>query len=143
MSEENAKKVRRSYDLPENLVNYFKNWKPGKDLSPKVAGAILYFMTLNGDFREKCERLAYSEDIGKAMRQLRVYRIPVLPIRPEEKAVLMPAGDFERLFVAMVKAKPTLLGKLIAESLAVADDNEFASIVSSLKHRRKGRKSAK
>ena len=69
MSEENVKKVRRSYDLPENLVNYFKNWKPGRDLSPKVAGAILYFMTLNADMQDKCEILASSEDIEKAMPQ--------------------------------------------------------------------------
>ena len=143
MSEENVKKVRRSYDLPENLVNYFKNWKPGRDLSPKVAGAILYFMTLNADMRDKCEKLAYSEDIEKAMVQIRIQRIPVLPIQPEEKAVLMPAADFERLFAAMVKAKPALVGKLIVKSLAAVDDNEFASVLSSLKRTRKGRKSSK
>jgi len=112
-------------------------------LSPKVAGAILYFMTLNPDIGDKCEELAYSEDIEKALDQIRIQKIPVLPVQPEEKAAWMPAGDFERLFVAMVKAKPALLGKLIAESLVVADDNEFANVLSSLKRIRRGRKSAK
>jgi len=136
---------QKNITIPDKLNEAWERFLPigSKESSKNAAGAMLLWMSMDINVRDKCEKLAYSEDIEKAMRQLRVYRIPVLPIRPEEKAVLMLAGDFERLFVAMVKAKPTLLGKLIAESLAVADDNEFASIVSSLKHRRKGRKSAK
>lgn len=65
-----AKKVRRSYDLPENLAKYFKDWKPGRDLSPKVAGAIFYYMQLPPDIREACEKAAYSDDIEKAIKEL-------------------------------------------------------------------------
>ena len=65
-----AIKVRRSYDLPVNLVNYFLDWKPGRDFCPKVAGAIFYYMQLPSDVREECEKAAYSDDIEKAIKEL-------------------------------------------------------------------------
>jgi hypothetical protein len=66
-----AKITKKSYYLPDALTEFFKVWcKPGRDFSPKVAGAILYFMSLPPAIREKCEKLAYSEDIQAAIAQI-------------------------------------------------------------------------
>lgn len=81
-----TKKVRRSYDLPENLVNYFKNWKPGRDLSPKVAGAILYYLTLDAATCADCEQLAEDTDVEDAIQTLVSKRRE----RSELKAIISP-----------------------------------------------------
>ena len=136
---------QKNITIPDKLNEAWERFLPigSKESSKNAAGAMLLWMSMDINVRDKCEKLAYSEDIEKAMVQIRIQRIPVLPIQPEEKAVLMPAADFERLFAAMVKAKPALVGKLIVKSLAAVDDNEFASVLSSLKRTRKGRKSSK
>jgi len=123
-----AKKVRRSYDLPVNLVNYFKNWKPGRDLSPKVAGAILHFMTLDSETRDKCEELAYSDNVGKTLESLKSQsrvKLPVLPIQPEERAALMPAQDLHRFLEQLVKDNPNIILETISQALIQpAEDDE-------------------
>lgn len=53
---------KKSYYLPVNLVEIFKKWcKPGRDYSPKLAGAMLYYMSLNPDVREACEKAAHTD----------------------------------------------------------------------------------
>jgi len=66
MISDNAKK--RGYYLPNALMDYFAEWcKPGRDYSVKIAGAILYFMTLPAGVRERAEKAAYSQDIEEAI----------------------------------------------------------------------------
>lgn len=149
------KKVRRSYDLPENLVFYFKNWKPGRDLSPKVSGAILYYMTLDPDIRDLCEKLAHNEDIEKALDviQKKSAKIPALPLLPEEKAILMPDKDVELMLKTLLKFKPALVLQTIGqalsggvaglentEELSIVRKNESADTSALAKKKRKSRK---
>lgn len=62
---------KKSYYLPDLLVVFFKKWcKPGRDYSPKVAGAIFYYMQLPPDIREACEKAAYSDSIENAIKKL-------------------------------------------------------------------------
>lgn len=62
---------KKTYYLPEKLTDYFVQWaKPGRDYSPKVAGAILYYLTLPADLREICEQLAYTGNIKQAIKKL-------------------------------------------------------------------------
>lgn len=57
-----AKISKKSYYLPDILVEKFRKWcKPGRDYSPKVAGAMLYYMSLTPDKREACEKAAHSD----------------------------------------------------------------------------------
>ena len=66
-----AKISKKSYYLPENLVILFKKWcKPGRDYSPKVAGAIFFYMQLSPNVRRACEKAAHSENIKVAMKAL-------------------------------------------------------------------------
>jgi len=49
-------------------MDFFAKWcKPGRDYSPKVAGAIFYYMTLPAHIRENCEQAAYKDDIKKTL----------------------------------------------------------------------------
>jgi hypothetical protein len=53
---------KKSYYLPDILIDLFREWcKPGRDYSPKVAGAILYYMSLNAAIREECEKAAHGD----------------------------------------------------------------------------------
>ena len=64
---------KKSYYLPVILVEIFKKWcKPGRDYSPKVAGAMLYYMSLSPDTREACEKAAHTDKatIEKTIRFL-------------------------------------------------------------------------
>jgi hypothetical protein len=62
---------KKSYYLPKKLMDSFAQWcKPGRDYSPKIAGAIFFYMQLPADLREACEKAAYSDDIKKAVRSL-------------------------------------------------------------------------
>jgi hypothetical protein len=69
-----AKISKKSYYLPDILVEKFRKWcKPGRDYSPKVAGAMLYYMSLTPDIREACEKAAHSDKstIEKTIKLLR------------------------------------------------------------------------
>jgi len=63
--------AKKSYYLPEKLTEAFGEWcKPGRDLSPKIAGAILLWMAIeSADLREKLVELAYKDNIPKARRE--------------------------------------------------------------------------
>lgn len=61
--------VKRTYYLPKNLMDSFKLWKPGRDYSKKVSGAIFFYMFLGGNTREFCEKLASSESIDKSLTE--------------------------------------------------------------------------
>lgn len=70
-----AKISKKSYYLPDILVNLFKEWcKPGRDYSPKIAGAILYYMSLEPNVRDLCEKAAYGTeaDIKKKIKALKL-----------------------------------------------------------------------
>jgi len=63
--------AKKSYYLPKNLMDLFASWcKPGRDYSPKIAGAILLYMNIKADIREACEKVAYSNDIKTAMAEI-------------------------------------------------------------------------
>jgi hypothetical protein len=65
------KNVQRTYYFPKKLMDFFTEWcKPSKSYSPKIAGAILFYMQLPADIREACEKAAYKDDIKKAIRDL-------------------------------------------------------------------------
>lgn len=64
---------KKSYYLPKILIDLFKEWcKPGRDYSPKIAGAILYYMSIEPNIRNDCEKIAYSDadNIKKAIDKL-------------------------------------------------------------------------
>lgn len=62
---------KKSYYLPKNLMDSFADWcKPGRDYSPKIAGAIFYYMQLPANIREICEKAAYSQDINEELKKL-------------------------------------------------------------------------
>jgi hypothetical protein len=62
---------KKSYYLPKKLMDSFAQWcKPGRDYSPKIAGAIFFYMQLPADLREACEKAAYSGDIAEAVKSL-------------------------------------------------------------------------
>ena len=66
------KKTKKGYYLPENLALYFKEWaKPGNDLSPHVSGAILAYMTLDAETREKLAKLACDKDVKSSLKEAR------------------------------------------------------------------------
>ena len=66
-----AKISKKSYYLPENLVILFKKWcKPGRDYSPKIAGAIFFYMQLSPNLRDLCEKAAHSDNIEDAMKAM-------------------------------------------------------------------------
>ncbi len=70
-----AKISKKSYYLPEILMDIFKEWcRPGRDYSPKIAGAILHYMALDPATREFCEKQAYGkkESIIKAIDHLKL-----------------------------------------------------------------------
>lgn len=71
MKAKNGKKsVKRTYYLPPKLLKVFKEWcSPGRDYSPKVAGAIFLYMLIGGNVRERCEKLAYSDSIEKSLNE--------------------------------------------------------------------------
>ncbi|KKK86246.1 hypothetical protein LCGC14_2765160 [marine sediment metagenome] len=61
---------KKTYLLPKKLAKIFGEWcKPGRDYSPKVAGAILVWMTLEPATREQIIDLAYSDNIEKATKK--------------------------------------------------------------------------
>jgi len=67
-----AKISKKTYYLPEFLTEYFKQWcKPGMGYSTKMAGAMLFYMTLPDDLRRISERLAHTKDIEQAIEQLK------------------------------------------------------------------------
>ena len=71
MRAEKCKKIaKRTYYLPQNLMDFFKLWKAGRDSSKKVAGALFFYMLLNGNTRELCEKLACSDSIETALLEL-------------------------------------------------------------------------
>ena len=66
-----AKISKKSYYLPDNLVILFKKWcKPGRDYSPKIAGAIFFYMQLSPNLRDLCEKAAHSDNIEDAMKAM-------------------------------------------------------------------------
>ncbi len=66
------KKIKKGYYLPATLADYFKEWaKPGNDLSPHVSGAILAYMALDAETREKLAKLAVGEDIEIALQKVK------------------------------------------------------------------------
>jgi len=66
------KTSKRSYYLPQSLVKYFTDWcKPGRDYSPAVAGAILIWMSLPPDIREKARQAAHEPDIEKSIAAIK------------------------------------------------------------------------
>jgi hypothetical protein len=73
MKSKNGKKsVKRTYYLPPKLLKVFKEWcSPGRDYSPKIAGAIFLYMLIGGNVRERCEKLAYSEYVEKSLKEFR------------------------------------------------------------------------
>lgn len=125
---------QKSYYLPVVLAEYFKIWcKPGRDYSPKVAGALLYFMTLPPDIRQKCEKLAYSDDIKTVIDQLtessknddlisKMWNVPALPIQPEEHAILYSDLDIKRFIDILREYRPRLLERC----LTINDENSFS-----------------
>ena len=63
---------KKTYYLPDSLMNYFAEWcKPGRDYSPKMAGAIFFFMQLSPSIREACEKAAYNENTESAINDFR------------------------------------------------------------------------
>ena len=115
----NMNKIKTGWYIPIDVKESFTSFcvKNAQIAQEACAGALIFWQKLSSEIREA----AILEAKGEKSEE----RIPVLPIQPEEKAVLMPAGDFERLFVAMVKAKPALLRKLIAGVMdrAAADES--------------------
>jgi hypothetical protein len=77
----------RSYRLPVNLVSLFKKWAgKGKNVSPKVAGAMVFYMLLKTDICEAAEIAAYSEDLELAIKSLQDnLPVEILKIPPEDK----------------------------------------------------------
>lgn len=71
MKAKNGKKIaKRTYYLPQKLMDVFKGWcLPGRDYSPKVAGAIFFYMLIGGNVRERCEKLAYSKAVEKSLNE--------------------------------------------------------------------------
>jgi len=64
-------RIKKTYHLPEKLTESFAEWcKPGRDYSPKVAGAMLVWMTLAPAVREQVVRLAYSDGIDAAKKKV-------------------------------------------------------------------------
>ena len=62
-----AEPTKKTYYLPKKLSEVFAKWcKPGRDYSPKIAGAMLAWMTLEPAAREKIVGLAYSDNLKKA-----------------------------------------------------------------------------
>lgn len=71
--EQKKNTYKRTYHLPVALMDVFKDWcNPGRDYSPKIAGAILYYMSLEPNVRDSCEKAAYKDSaaIKKAISQL-------------------------------------------------------------------------
>ena len=62
---------KKGYYLPDDLVDLFKEWsKPGRNYSPKVAGAIFFYMHLSPNLRDICEKAAHSKNIKAAMKAM-------------------------------------------------------------------------
>jgi len=70
------KPAKRSYYLPVPVVDAFKLWcKPGRDLSPKIAGAMLLWMALDTPelkatadrLRQELVKLAYKAGTKKSV----------------------------------------------------------------------------
>jgi len=63
---------KNSYYLPKNLMVFFRDWCfPSKNYSPKVAGAILFFMSLPASVREAAEKSAFETDIENALKTIK------------------------------------------------------------------------
>jgi hypothetical protein len=61
---------KKSYYLPNQLMYFFVEWcKPGRDYSPQIAGAILLWILTAPSLREKFRKLAYSNDVKKALQE--------------------------------------------------------------------------
>ena len=59
-----VKCTKKSFYLPDPLYDFFRVWcKPGRNYSPKAAGAILFYMALSPDTRDQCEKAAHRGDI--------------------------------------------------------------------------------
>lgn len=67
-----SKNSKRSYYLPDNLVEYFAQWcHPGRDYSTKIAGAMLVYMALPSELREAAEKAAHADNIKKTILDIR------------------------------------------------------------------------
>lgn len=151
-----SEKSQKSYYLPDKLIDYFRKWcKPNRGYSPKISGAILYYMTLSPEIRDQCEKLAHTEDIQKALNiiQQKLTKIPALSLQPEEKALLMPDKDVELMLKTLLKFKPAFVFQAIGQTLseasvdlqnaadrAAARDDESAGISAPIKKKRKSQK---
>ena len=76
METKKEKKERRypkkSYYLPERLIDYFVKWcKPGREYSAKVGAGILLYMSVTPTIREKAEKLSDIRDPDAAIKEMR------------------------------------------------------------------------
>ena len=65
MPEKNQKNVvKRTYHLPEKLMEEFSSWCfPGRDFSTKIAGAVYLYMRFGPKVREFCDKAAHKDAI--------------------------------------------------------------------------------
>ena len=62
------KMIKRSYNFPEKLISEWEDFhRPSKDFSPSAAGAILVWMALPPEIREKARQLAHEPSMKKSL----------------------------------------------------------------------------